>query len=74
MDKTLALLFAFGGVLVAVGVIVLIASTDFDPNPFMENMTNETGQLAGVVVGSAGAVVVAIAAAAHAVCRSLTRD
>jgi len=71
MDKTLALVFALGGVLVAIGLTVLIASTDFDPNPFMENTTNETGQLAGVVVGSAGAVIAAIAAAAHAVCRRL---
>jgi hypothetical protein len=71
MDKTLALVFAFGGVLATVGVIVLVNSTHFNPNPFMENMTNETGQLAGVVVASAGAVIVAIAAAAQAVCRSI---
>jgi hypothetical protein len=67
----LALVFLLGAALAAVGVVVLIASTDFDPNPFMENQTNETGQLAGVVVASAGAVIVAIAAAAQAVCRSI---
>jgi hypothetical protein len=67
----LALVFLLGAVLVAVGVSVLIASTDFDPNPFMENLTNETGQLSGVVVASTGVVVVAIAAAAQAVCRSI---
>ena len=67
----LALVFLLGAALVAVGVIVLITSTDFDPNPFMENRTNETGQLAGVVVTSAGTVVVAIAAAAQAICRSI---
>lgn len=74
MDKALALVFTLGTALVAVGIWVLVASTHFDPNPFMENLTNETGQLAGVVVGSAGAVVVAIGAAALAVCRSLQRE
>lgn len=67
----LALVYVLGGALVAVGVSVLMASTDFDPNPFMEDMTNPTGQLAGVVVASGGAVVVAIASAANAVCRSI---
>lgn len=67
----LALVFLLGAVLVAVGVSVVIASTDFDPNPYLENLTNETGQLAGVVVASAGAVIVAIGAATAAVCRSL---
>jgi hypothetical protein len=71
MDKRLALVFALGAALVAVGVSVLVASTDFDPNPFLENQTNPTGQLAGVLVASTGAVVLAIAAATAAVCRSL---
>jgi hypothetical protein len=70
----LALVFLLGAVLVAVGAMVLITSTDFDPNPFLENQTNETGQLAGTLVASAGAVIVAIAAAAQAICRGLTTD
>ncbi|MFG3340532.1 hypothetical protein [Glycomyces sp. NPDC048151] len=69
-----ALVYLLGAALVAVGVSVLIASTDFDPNPFMENLTNETGQLSGVVVASAGAVVVAIAAAAHSVRKAFDKD
>lgn len=71
MHKTLALVFAFGGVLVAVGVIVLINSTHFNPNPFMENESNAIGQVSGVVVASTGVLVAAIGAAAMAICRSI---
>jgi hypothetical protein len=52
-------------------LIVLINCTDFDPNPFMENESNPTGQISGVVVASVGAVIVAIGAATTAICRSI---
>lgn len=63
-----------GGVLVVVGLIVLINSTDFDPNPFLEDETNPMGQLMGVIVGAAGLVVATIAIGAGAVCRALQRN
>jgi hypothetical protein len=65
------LVTSLGGVLVVLGVIVLCRSTDFDPNPFMQNMSNPTGQISGVIVASIGAVIAAIGTAAMAICRSI---
>jgi len=67
----LALVLLLGAALFAVGVVVLLVSTDFNPNPFMENRSNETGQLAGVVVAAAGTVVLAIGAVGQSICRSI---
>jgi len=74
MDKPRYDLIAFvltGGVLVVIGLIVLISSTDFDPNVFLEDETNPMGQLMGVIVAAAGLVVVAVAVGAGAICRTL---
>lgn len=65
------LVTSLGGVLVVLGVIVLLRSTDFDPNPFMENMSNPTGQISGVIVAAVGAVISAIGVAAMMICRSI---
>jgi hypothetical protein len=65
------LVTSLGGVLIVLGVIVLCRSTDFDPNPFMQNMSNPTGQISGVIVASIGAVIAAIGTAAMAICRSI---
>jgi drug/metabolite transporter (DMT)-like permease len=63
--------FALGVVLVVVGVLTLVNSTDFDPDPLLGDLTNSTGQVAGVVVAASGAVVLAIVGAASAICRRL---
>jgi len=65
------LVIGLGGVLVAVGLFVLINSTHFNPNPFMENESNPIGQISGVVVASIGLVIAAIGAAALAICSSI---
>lgn len=65
------LVFALGGALVATGLLVLSLSTDFNPNPFMENESNPIGQISGVVVAATGVLVAAIGAAAMAICRSI---
>lgn len=77
MDKPRYDLIVFaliGGVLTVIGLIVLVNSTDFDPNPFLENQSNPMGQLIGVVVAAAGLLVVAIEVAAGAICRALQRE
>lgn len=63
-----------GGVLVVVGLIVLINSTEFDPNPFLEEQSNRMGQLIGVIVGATGLIVIAIEVGAGAVCRALQHN
>ena len=71
IQTRLAIVFILGAVLVVTGVIVLINSTHFNPNPFMENNSNPTGQLSGVVVAATGMLVISISAAAGAVCSSI---